>query len=140
MQEALRQLQSSLKESGHSLTTPREAVFQALLDQEPQTINELAKRLAGRVDRASVYRIVALFEQLGIVNRLQLGWKYKLELSDTYTDHHHHLTCLKCGRVIEIEENNIIEYELRQLAMEADFELTGHQLELRGICRSCKSR
>ncbi len=139
MQENLRQLQSTLKDRGHSLTAARIAVFQALVDQKPQTINELAKRLTGEVDRASVYRVITLFEQLGIVNRLQLGWKYKLELSDTFAEHHHHLTCIKCGRIIEVEENNTIEFELRQLALEANFELTGHQLELRGICQNCKT-
>ncbi len=84
---------------GHSLTRARLAVFRALQDKEPLAMAEVARACAGKADRASVYRAVALFEELGIVKRLQIGWKYKLELSDAFHHHHHHLTCLKCGRV-----------------------------------------
>lgn len=139
MQEALRTLATNLKSNGYSLTKPRTAVFLALLDKEPQTMGELVKTLEGQIDRASIYRIAALFEKLGIVERLQIGWKYKLELSDSYAAHHHHITCTNCGRVQAFEESSIIEFELKQLAAEIGFTETGHQLELRGLCANCQN-
>lgn len=101
-------------------------------------MGQLAKTLAGTVDRASVYRIIALFEQLGIVERLQMGWKYKLELSDAFSAHHHHLTCTNCGAVSSFEESPVILHELKAIADNAGFSETGHQLEIRGICRLCR--
>lgn len=89
------------------------------------------------IDRASVYRVVSLFEQLGIVQRLQIGWKYKLELSDTFSHHHHHLTCLKCGRIIDFDEAPALEKDLYHIAKNNNFQIRGHQLEIQGLCRNC---
>lgn len=132
-------LTDCLKSNGHSLTKARKTVFLALLDTEPQTIAELANIVSSKVDRASVYRTVSLFEELAIIDRLQLGWKYKIELSDTFMAHHHHITCVKCGKVQSFEESRIIEFELKQLAAEGGFTETGHQLEVRGVCADCQT-
>lgn len=133
-------LSETLKSNGYSLTQARKTVFLALLDKEPQTIAELANSVSKEVDRASVYRIVALFEQLGIAERLQMGWKYKIELSDTFAAHHHHITCVRCGLVQTFEESTTLEFELKQLAAEAGFRETGHQVELRGLCQTCQTQ
>lgn len=139
MHEALEKLHTTLHEAGYSLTDARKAVFSALLDREPLTMNELVKAVGVGVNRASIYRIIELFERLGIVERLNIGWKYKLELTDAFSSHHHHMTCLKCGRVKSFEESPTISFELKQLAMEAGFTESGHQLEIRGLCQRCQS-
>lgn len=131
-------LKTSLKSQGHSLTAARQAVFAALLNKEPQTMQQLVAACTG-IDRASVYRTVGLFEQAGIVNRLQIGWKYKLELSDAFHHHHHHLTCQQCGRVIPFNESPGLEATLRQIAKDNDFFMKGHQLEIQGYCANCKA-
>lgn len=92
------------------------------------------------INRASTYRTVFLFEQLGIVQRLQIGWKYKLELSDSFHLHHHHLTCRQCGVVIPFEEDPALEKRLIALARSHDFAMSGHQLEIQGICQSCSTK
>jgi Fur family ferric uptake transcriptional regulator len=136
MTEPLQQLQQSLKGQG-SLTRPRQVVFSALLGREPQTMAQLVAACASQIDRASVYRTIALFEKLGVVQRLQIGWKYKLELSDTFHHHHHHLTCLKCGRTTPLPEDKQLESRLQQLAKAQNFTMQGHQLEIQGLCRDC---
>lgn len=140
MNDTLQKLTTTLKSNGYSLTAARRIVFTALLDKEPQTIAELTTATAGKINRASLYRVIELFEKLGIVQRLQIGWKYKLELSDDFTAHHHHMTCINCGRVQPFEENATIEFELKQLAKEAGFKETGHQLEIRGLCAVCQRK
>lgn len=138
MNREIETLAEQLKANGFSLTAARKTIFLALLDKEPQTMAEIAKSVTKSVDRASVYRTISLFEKLGIVERLQLGWKYKIELSDTYTSHHHHISCIKCGQVQSFDESMTLQFELKQLAQEAGFIETGHQLELRGICKNCQ--
>lgn len=138
MNSALDLLASTLKSNGFSLTKVRKTVFLQLMDKEPQTMGELAKALEHKMDRASIYRVIDLFEKLGIAERLQLGWKYKIELSDSFATHHHHMTCINCGRVQSFEESATIEFELKQLAYEAGFKETGHQLEIRGLCSHCQ--
>lgn len=138
MPEPLGQLKNVLKQHRQSLTKARRTVFAALQGAEPQTMHHLVAACPA-IDRASVYRAVALFEKLGIVQRLQIGWKYKLELSDTFSHHHHHLTCLKCGRVIPFGEDKELENKLSSIAGSQNFTMQGHQLEIQGICKACKT-
>jgi Fur family ferric uptake transcriptional regulator len=136
--EPLDKLRQTLQTAGQSLTKPRQVVFKALLHQEPLTMHELVAR-CHQVDRASVYRGVALFEHLGIVQRLQTGWKYKVELTSPFHLHHHHVTCLICGRTVVIPEDATVEQHLRTLARNVGFQLTRHQLELQGYCTGCQA-
>jgi len=138
MAEPLEQLRNTLKEHEQSLTRARRIIFGVLQDQEPQTMRDITAACAGRVDRASVYRTISLFERLGIVQRLQIGWKYKLELSDAFHRHHHHLTCRQCGRTFALPEDNDLEQRLKLLAHRQNFQMQGHQLEIQGLCQNCQ--
>lgn len=129
--------QKILKEQGSSMTAARRAVFEALLGQEPLSMHELVKRLQA-VDRASVYRTIDLFERLGIVQRLNTGWKYKIELTDKFCDHHHHLTCTDCGRTVAINTQSLEQF-IEQAAAEYGFRPTAHQIEIQGVCGDCVS-
>jgi Fur family ferric uptake transcriptional regulator len=132
-------LQKNLRKQNYSLTAARQSVFSALLNKEPQTMQQLVTACPG-IDRASVYRTVKLFETLGIIQRLQMGWKYKLELSDRFHGHHHHMTCLKCGKVISFDENVSIETRLNEAAAAHGFYMSEHQLEIQGICHECSKK
>jgi Fur family ferric uptake transcriptional regulator len=136
MTEPYNQLLMTLKSSKQSITGPRQRVFDALQGKEPQLMAEVVSACSN-IDRASVYRTIDLYEKLGIVQRLQIGWKYKLELSDSFHEHHHHLTCSRCGQVTPFEENVAIENKLEELAKKEKFTMTGHQLEIQGICQKC---
>ncbi len=137
MSEPLEQFKKTLKKNRQSVTQTRLAVFQALQDKEPQTMREVVEACTGEADRASIYRTIALFERLGIVQRLQIGWKYKLELSDAFHHHHHHLTCARCGRTIPLPEDRQMEARLYTLARGRNFIMQGHQLEIQGLCETC---
>ena len=137
--DTTRELRQTLRTHGQSLTSARQTVFAALQHQEPLTMRELVARCPG-IDRASVYRTVTLFEKLGVIERLQTGWKYRLELSGNYHEHHHHATCLRCGRSLVIQEDETVERYVASVASELGFTLTGHQLELQGYCTDCQSK
>lgn len=136
MAQDINQLITFLQERGQNVTEPRRTVFLALQNSDPLTMTELEKRCLN-IDRSSVYRTVILFERLGVIQRLNIGWKYKLELSDTFQRHHHHLTCQVCGSHTEITEETDLETQLQKLADAHNFKLKGHQLELYGICKNC---
>lgn len=129
-------LHDRLKKSGHRFTQQRQDVFMALQGRQPQTMHQL-ETACPDTDRATIYRTVALFEQLGIVQRLQIGWKYKLELTDAFSRHHHHMTCLRCGRVISFGESPELARQLRWIAASNRFKIRGHQLEIQGLCQRC---
>jgi Fur family ferric uptake transcriptional regulator len=131
-------LAALLKKNSSSLTRPRKLVFGLLLDQEPQTIQVLVRRAADQVDRATIYRTVELFENLGIVHRLNIGWKYKVELSDMFSGHHHHFYCTNCQKTYSLPPNSMLETMIDSVTAKEGFSPRGHQLEVHGLCESCR--
>ena len=133
-------LKTILKNAGYSLTRPRKVIFDLLLSQKPLSMKVLTRLADGKVDRATVYRTIELFEKLGIVHRLNIGWKYKLELSDAFLGHHHHFYCTNCTKTFSMPANTMLETMIDTLAKKSNFSPRGHQLEIYGLCRTCSSR
>jgi Fur family ferric uptake transcriptional regulator len=129
-----------LHEHNKSITNARHIVFTALQAQEPMSMKELVEKCVIHIDRASIYRSVELFEQLGILQRLQIGWKYKLELSSSFNYHHHHLTCTRCNGIIPLPEDSQLEKRLEYLAAKMNFKTIDHQIEIKGICKKCQTK
>ena len=130
-------LKAILKKNGSSLTHTRRYIFDLLGGQGPQSMAVLISRAGDKVDRATIYRTVELFERLGIVTRINVGWKYRVELSDVFTEHHHHLHCTNCGKVIDLPANPMLETMIDTLSAKTDFAPRGHTLEIFGLCPAC---
>lgn len=126
-----------LSSNGYRLTDAREATFKLLISPEPQSISQILVRAKGKVDRVSVYRNIEVFEKIGIAHRLYVGWKYKIELSDDFIAHHHHLSCLKCGNIIDIDDEQHIEDFIREISKKFGFKPRRHQFEIDGYCKDC---
>lgn len=131
-------LRALLKKNGASLTKPRRTVFDLLLNQEPQSMQVLVKRAESKLDRATIYRTVELFERLGIVHRLNIGWKYKIELSDIFQAHHHHFYCTNCGNAYDLPSSTMLETMIDSVVSKEGFAPRGHQLEVYGLCPNCR--
>lgn len=127
-----------LRQNNLVVTTARRDLFEALQTNNSVSMKQLIALLPNQ-DQVTVYRNVRVFEGLGILNRLWLGWNSKLELSDTFHHHHHHLTCLNCGKVSILKDNPSLENEIERLSKERGFKPTDHQLEIRGYCSDCSS-
>lgn len=133
---SLKQLHQALKRHDHSLTHPREVVFAALLEGGAQPMSQLTSTCKP-IDRSSVYRTIELFEEIGIVRRIHIGWKYKLELADAFS-HHHHMTCTNCGQIIHFAEDKLLEGRMAEIAVGYNFAIQDHQLEIQGLCIVCR--
>lgn len=133
-------LRDELKKHGHSVTRARKDVFIELQRSGPCTIAELNSKLSSGMHRASIYRTVQLFEEIGVVRRIQIGWKYKLELSDIFNDHHHHAHCVSCYKILSLPLNNQLERLIMIDAEKQGFEITEHNVELYGYCQQCQTK
>lgn len=136
--DEITKLKSILAKNGYSLTQAREQTFKLLLSPEPQSMAELLAKAKGSIDRVSVYRNVDVFEKIGIVHRIYIGWKYKLELSDQFVGHHHHFSCLNCGKMIDIEDGAAIENFVSTMSEKFAFTPRRHQFEIDGYCKDCR--
>lgn len=138
MNPQLEQLRTSLGNHGLSMTNPRKLVFEVLFNSGPMTMHELISACESYIDRASVYRTVLVFEKLSIIHRIQIAWKYRIELSDDYQRHHHHMHCTLCDKLIAMPEDPILEGRLLAMAMDMRFAVSDHSLEVRGVCAACQ--
>ena len=89
------------------------------------------------VSRATVYRTLTMLEQAGFVEGLDTGdggRKFEHTLGH---EHHDHMMCTECGRIIEFRDATL---ERRQeiAAEEQGFLITRHSLKLFGLCMSCR--
>lgn len=128
-----------LREHKVSVTVPRIEIFETLLKSEKPLKNGEIARRTPNVDRVSVYRNLELFSRIGITETTVKGWTPLTELAEPFKVHHHHMTCERCGRVIEIEDN-VLEDVLNSIVAKYNFTLNKHLVELTGLCKDCKIR
>ena len=80
---------------------------------------------------ATVYRTVKLFEESGILDKLEFGdGRARYENADR--EHHDHLIDINSGKVIEFVDNEIEKLQ-ELIALRLGYELRGHKLELYGV-------
>jgi Fur family ferric uptake transcriptional regulator len=84
-----------------------------------------------RISLATVYRTVKLFEEAGILDRLEFG-DGRARYEDAERDHHDHLIDMNSGEVIEFVNADIEELQ-NKIARELGYRLKGHRLELYGV-------
>lgn len=125
--------------SGLRLTGPRRAVIHALEEggclQSVEETHARARRLHHGVGLVTVYRVLELLRDRGLVHEVHLGdGRARYELTDAGPRHHHHLICLSCGRVETLRRCLIASVPL---SAAEGFRVTGHRLDLYGYCRAC---
>ena len=123
----------SLKEAGLKATLPRIRILEILEASEQKHVSaeDVYKALldAGEdVGLATVYRVLTQFEGAGLVIRHHFDTGHSVFELDS-GGHHDHMVCIKTGRVIEFE-NEEIEKLQRQIAEEHGYELAEHSLIL----------
>lgn len=126
-----------LKKAGLKVTLPRLKILEILKSPENQHISaeDVYKILLEQgedIGLATVYRVLNQFDDAGILDRHHFeGGKSVFEISDK--NHHDHLVCLDCGKVIEFEDE-VIEETQNKIAKDHSIELTNHSLYLYGRC------
>lgn len=86
-------------------------------------------------DRATIYRILDTFVQKGLIKRINFGeGKYRYELAG---DDHHHLVCESCGKIEDIPDCDIQQWE-EKIRARRNFLIKRHSLEFFGVCQSCQ--
>ena len=123
---------------GHRITPSRVAVIAAVLAQGGHFSVDDILRTARNVGRATVFRTMRLLTDLDILCRVLLedgSLHYRVSRRD---DHHHHLVCVSCGNVRELEDCAVGDL-VPDLAAATDYDIDGHWLEFYGRCASCRS-
>jgi Fur family transcriptional regulator, ferric uptake regulator len=100
------------------------------------TALEIDRELPG-VGRATVYRALEQLEEMGLIQRIDVGGDAAgYERVDPTGHHHHHIVCERCGRVVAFEDERL-EKAILALERRADFDVSSHDVTLRGRCAIC---
>lgn len=128
---------AELKASGLKATQPRLKILE-VFQQNPSrhfSAEDIYRLLITdnlEIGLATVYRVLAQFEQAGLLTRnfFEAG-KAVYELNEGA--HHDHIVCLKCGRVEEFHDSQI-EKRQHAIARQYGFKMVDHTLALYGYC------
>lgn len=130
-------LQGYLHAAGRRNTAFKQQLFALLDTHDATTTNELLKKVSKNMDRATVYRILKEFREHKIIRDVVVGGVRKIELTEKFSSHHHHLVCARCGKVVNINDMRLEQY-LKQLAPSRKFLHLSHSFEITGLCSTCK--
>ncbi len=138
------QIISALDDAGYRLTAPRRAVATLVAERASHfTADELvsaARRRHLGVGRATVFRALELFVDLGLVERVDLPSGDHAYVGCVPGGvHHHHIVCSSCGRAADVDACGLQE-AVEVAGRATGYEVTHHRLELFGVCPDCQAR
>jgi Fur family peroxide stress response transcriptional regulator len=120
-------------------TAQRRTILEAVLDLDDhptaeQVHTEVVHRLPG-VSRTTVYRTLETLVRAGLLLRTShIGPVLRY---DTTTRPHHHLVCLKCGRLVDIACDRVDPIVLPDVS-DVGFEVRDYSVQIRGVCPDCR--
>lgn len=135
-----------LKQKGVKVTAQRVEILSTLASfpdrhLAAEEIYEIVKTDCPEIGLATVYRTIQLLLELGLIERINLDDGYvRYEIGNPATQtskhRHHHLICMKCGRIISFEDDLLEELEKR-IADTTGFYVVNHEVKLYGYCKEC---
>jgi Fe2+ or Zn2+ uptake regulation protein len=129
-----------LRQARLRVTPQRLAVLRALATGEHlascQAIWERAHALRRDLGLVTVYRTLAGLRDAGLVEQVEMDGVARFGLAD---HHHDHVICRHCGAVEAMDTCLLGPLEGMRLAG-SDFLITGHRLDLFGICHTCQAQ
>ncbi len=147
MKKVISDVGEKLRAKESKLTTRRELILKVLLENNgkhlsAEEVYNLVKREAPDVGLATVYRTLELFQEFDLIQTIDFGdgrKRYEFGTESGGNHHHHHLICIKCGSIIEVNEDLLEELENR-VSIKHNFTVTDHQLKIFGVCDQCNKQ
>lgn len=123
------------------LTPGRREVLEVLArSRGPLSATEIDTETAGVVPLSSIYRTLAVLSEAGIVAPHH-GFVTRYELAEPLQRHHHHLVCVECGQIDDVEFDTTAERTVQEVVTRVGsdhgFTVGTHALEIEGTCRRC---
>ena len=125
-----------LKKSGKSVTEERKQIFSFLETKHIFSAQDIVENFAN-IGRASVFRTLNLFLEIGIIRRVNIGKKEEFFELIHDNHHHEHMRCESCDRIMSFESSKICKI-LFDIAKEHEFKIKEHNISLIGRCTQCR--
>ena len=135
-------VEARLRRVDQRYTAGRRAIIDLLVTAgNPVSIADIGTSLP-ELPRSSAYRNLVDLETAGLVRRVVAHDGFaRFELAEDLTEHHHHLLCVDCGKVIDITlaegtERNVSD-AIEEIAEAERFRPQSHRLDVLGVCSDC---
>ena len=131
----------ALSDAGYRRGGARRAILE-LLDEQTCALSavEIEQALTSRrreVSRASVYRVMDELEEIGLVQRVEIGQGIvRYEPVRHGPGHHHHLVCDRCGRLQPFTDDGL-ERAIRRVSERLPLRVSEHEIVIHGACETC---
>jgi Fur family transcriptional regulator, ferric uptake regulator len=89
------------------------------------------------INLSTVYRILEIFVNKGIVLKSNISDNNKSMFELNRLEHKHHIVCVRCKKIFPMDDCPFEEYE-RKIQNKLGFDVIGHKLEIFGFCKKCK--
>jgi len=100
-------------------------------------IEDALRAHGGRIGRASIYRVLELLLERGLVERVAVGHGLtRFERILPNGEHHHHLVCERCGRLVAFDDPGL-ERAIDRVSERLGVRVDRHDVVLRGACEDC---
>ncbi|EDN8201982.1 transcriptional repressor [Listeria monocytogenes] len=146
MEGRIGRIKTQLHDASYKLTPQREATVRVLLENEKDHLSAeevflRVKDIAPDTGLATVYRTLELLTELRVVDKINFGdGVSRYDLRQEGAKHfHHHLVCLECGSVEEIQEDLLEDVE-KIVESKWNFLVKDHRLTFQGICANCRQK
>ena len=131
----------TLRERGERITPAREKIVEIFHENDrPITAAELLaalKKARVPANKTTIYRQLEDLVVHGIVSEVSFQDDVR-RFEITAGDHHHHLVCLKCGKVSDVELSGDLAKQEKEIKKKKSFTVLRHALEFFGHCRKCE--
>jgi Fur family ferric uptake transcriptional regulator len=142
-ESALERFTIYLKRKGLKMTRERRLILREIFSSDDHfEAEDLLMRFRSRrekVSRATIYRTFDLLHSAGLIKKSDFGENhYHYERSFGH-EHHDHMICRRCGKVIEFNYPELEELK-EKVCEESEFEMTSHSLQIFGYCKACRKK
>ncbi len=135
-----KELEYACREHGLSLTIQRRAILENLAGRtDHPTADQIYDAIKGRlkgVSKTTVYRVLETLVSIGVARKIS-NPESKARF-DADTSRHHHLTCISCGTVIDIHNQELNELSLPD-RFKSDLEFIDYSINFTGRCSKCRA-
>lgn len=132
-----------LRDHNLPVTAQREQVADVVLSSDAhlsaEDIERALRQRGAHVGKATVYRTLDLLAASGLVTQRDFGEGFRRFERAGGRQHHEHLICVRCGKVIEFV-NERLERMKALIADEFGFRHHHHRLEIFGTCPECQQQ
>lgn len=135
-------LKEAFHGAGRRLTTQRRLILEVLEESEghldAETLHDRVKARNPSISLATVYRTLAVLEDMGRVEKHSLGEDHG-HYEAVRDGPHYHFACLGCGKVIEFDAPEVAQVMCR-LSEKEGVQVTDAHLSLSGYCARCREK